>query len=138
MDTGDNSAEQKISGFLREYENLQLMGITLHGRRLCLVGEKYLPIVPDATQESDTLCLIRGNVNPCVLREKESTGGDSENGRRSWTVIGGNCQLWDPKDPDTKQSLWWDFLSEDLKYGVPEEWDKIKDKLGDPDEFLIE
>lgn len=41
---------------------------SIHGRRLCITGKQYFGWVPDASNEGDIICILKGNGEPYVLR----------------------------------------------------------------------
>jgi hypothetical protein len=127
------------TGLLERRDGAEWVGKTLDGYRLCLLGDTHLATVPHVTQESDVLCLVLGNRHPCVLREKRKPGSGGTD-ERTWSVIGGKCQVWDPDDPgdDGGDVLWGRFFDDELRHGRTGEWDNLKEELGDPEVFLLE
>jgi hypothetical protein len=85
----------------------------LHQCRISLLGNGELAVVPRAAQCGDVICILSGTVSTCALRSSPDN---------SWSLVGGDCDLFTQRfeRPDTGE---W-FVSDDF---ILENQDKVQE-----------
>ncbi|KAI1750614.1 HET-domain-containing protein [Xylaria castorea] len=74
------------------------VAIACHESRVFITSKGELGLSSKALQHGDLVCLVKGAIEPCVLRERD---------HRQWTIISGACVLLDIERGYRKAKLDW-------------------------------
>ncbi|KAI1420870.1 HET-domain-containing protein [Xylaria sp. FL1777] len=90
------------------------VAVGCHETRVFITSEGNLGLCPEAAQKNDLVCLIKGAIEPCVLREK---------GNGQWILVTGDCLLLEIEHGYAKGNGVgvWEYI-DNLLYGSLEEF----------------